>query len=220
MSNKELNSVEQGSTENHSSLNQPGSRRKFFKKAALGSALITTMASRPAWGTNTCTVSGKLSGNLSHQADLDECIGYGFSPGGWKNFNGNPSDWPSPLSSSEGGPSLTLASLNNKDNNWLYVTSIGQSIDITGPTGDANDLPVETLHTLLTNGTYGIHRRFVQGLLNTMAYNANWYRGPSSSVGSNLFPFLADWPYTIDELITAYNTNNTAIFNDIADKEY
>jgi hypothetical protein len=86
MSNKELNSVEQDSTKNNSSLNQPGSRRKFFKKAAIGSALITTVTSRPVWGSvSQCTVSGNLSNNSSNHNPDTHCSHWGYSGGAWCN---------------------------------------------------------------------------------------------------------------------------------------
>jgi len=73
-------------------------RRQFFKKAALGSAFVSTLASRPVWATG-CTVSGQLSGNLSNP-DRNDCDDQatGKSPGWWGNwithynyFNDNPS---------------------------------------------------------------------------------------------------------------------------------
>ena len=92
MSNKQLNSVEQNSTENNSSLNQPGSRRGFFKKAAVGSALITTVSSAPVWGVNINSISGNLSGNTSgcYQVHTFD----GNSPGYYQNkgFNANHDD--------------------------------------------------------------------------------------------------------------------------------
>lgn len=69
MSNKELNTVEQDSTENNSSLNQPGSRRKFFKKAALGAA-ITTIPSHSVWAGR--LISGNMSGNVSGWAEEND----------------------------------------------------------------------------------------------------------------------------------------------------
>lgn len=63
-------------------------RRQFFKKAAIGSALLTTVSSRPVWATAVgCTVSGQMSGNLSNP-DWDECDGTatGKSPGWWKKW--------------------------------------------------------------------------------------------------------------------------------------
>jgi hypothetical protein len=70
MSNKELNSVEQDSTKNNSSLNQPGSRRKFFKKAAIG-VTIASIPTRSVWATNNGgIISGHISGNMSGASDV------------------------------------------------------------------------------------------------------------------------------------------------------
>mgnify|MGYP003624493978 CR=1 FL=1 len=76
------------------SVNQLGemptnTRRQFFKKAAIGSALLTTVSSRPVWATAVgCTVSGQMSGNLSNP-DWDECgsAATGKSPGYWKSWD-------------------------------------------------------------------------------------------------------------------------------------
>lgn len=73
MPNKELNSVEQDSTINNSSLNKPGSRRKFFKKAALGAA-ITTIPSHSVWAGR--LISGNMSGNVSGWADCNKLAIY------------------------------------------------------------------------------------------------------------------------------------------------
>jgi hypothetical protein len=62
-------------------------RRQFFKKAAIGSALLTTVSSRPVWAVG-CTVSGEMSGNLSNP-DRNDCdaMATGKSPGWWKLWN-------------------------------------------------------------------------------------------------------------------------------------
>lgn len=66
-----------GETEN-GSLN----RRGFLKKSALVSApVIMTVASGPVWARN-CTMSGRLSGNLSDTGD--PCAPAACSPGYWK----------------------------------------------------------------------------------------------------------------------------------------
>ena len=80
MSNKQLNSVEQDSTENNSSLNQPNSRRGFFKKAAIASPILLSVAGKPAWG-STIICSGSISGNVSQFGDD---IQGGCSQGRWK----------------------------------------------------------------------------------------------------------------------------------------
>ena len=65
---------------------QIGSRRQFFKKAAIGTALISTVASRPVWAVG-CSVSGQMSGNLSNP-DIDACDApaTGKSPGYWSGW--------------------------------------------------------------------------------------------------------------------------------------
>jgi len=62
-------------------------RRNFFKKAALGTALITTVTSRPVFA-GQCNLSGNLSNNASVDPNAPTCINAGYSPGGWKH-NGN-----------------------------------------------------------------------------------------------------------------------------------
>jgi hypothetical protein len=82
--------------DSHSSnevLDKHNSRRGFFKKAAIGTALITTISSRPVWarggGGGGCTISGNLSGNVSHPHDGEPCRIKGYSPGGWCNGHAN-----------------------------------------------------------------------------------------------------------------------------------
>ncbi|MGJ8693917.1 MAG: hypothetical protein ACSHW0_15725 [Thalassotalea sp.] len=85
MSNKELNSVEQDSTPTNSSLNQNASRRGFFKKAVIGSAVVTTITSRPALA-GICNLSGNLSNNVSNHEHINtECHYNTYSPGGLDN---------------------------------------------------------------------------------------------------------------------------------------
>ncbi|WP_088330295.1 twin-arginine translocation signal domain-containing protein [Lacimicrobium sp. SS2-24] len=67
------------------SLQQVGSsRRNFIKGVAVGSALITTITSKPVWASQ-CSVSGNLSGNVSHHDETEVCTMSSYSPGGWLN---------------------------------------------------------------------------------------------------------------------------------------
>lgn len=84
MSDKEIKSIEQDSSKSNSPLNATNSRRGFFKKAALGSALITSVSSSPVWGSTIGSISGNLSGNTSEHCQLTTTFD-GFSPGYYKN---------------------------------------------------------------------------------------------------------------------------------------
>jgi len=79
---KKTRSEEIGITQETKS-SQMKNRRQFFKKAAVGTALISTVASRPVWAVG-CSVSGQMSGNLSNP-DIDACdaLATGKSPGYW-----------------------------------------------------------------------------------------------------------------------------------------
>ncbi|MDH5691494.1 MAG: hypothetical protein OEZ47_00160 [Gammaproteobacteria bacterium] len=59
------------------------SKRRFAKSSLLAAPVVMTLANKPAWA-NKCTLSGQLSGNLSHQDEDEKCGGEGCSPGYWK----------------------------------------------------------------------------------------------------------------------------------------
>jgi hypothetical protein len=68
-------------------LNNP-SRRRFARGGAAAGAVLGSLASKPVLGTTStywCTVSGKLSGNLSNHTDVSfNCKSLGWAPSGWK----------------------------------------------------------------------------------------------------------------------------------------
>ncbi|MFK5893187.1 MAG: twin-arginine translocation signal domain-containing protein [Pseudomonadota bacterium] len=80
-------------------ISSPKNRRSFLKKAAVGSALFTTVASRPVFAAS-CSISGNLSNNTSAQHFQQTCAYNTISPGGWLigiasgNAGSNPSLWP------------------------------------------------------------------------------------------------------------------------------
>ncbi|WP_448212683.1 hypothetical protein [Colwellia sp. MEBiC06753] len=60
------------------------SRRSFLIKSAMVPPVISTVASKPVWGTGICALSGSLSGNMSNHGDQYDCEGpKGRSPGYW-----------------------------------------------------------------------------------------------------------------------------------------
>lgn len=200
---------EHGEISSETNSSPTNSRRNFLTKVALAAPVITTIAAKPVWaGQSSCTVSGMISGNLSHQGSDVECDGYGFSPGGWWSAlkgKGHPYEWPAPLSGS-----LTLLDLNSN----TMKDALGHTTDIVPRSGDD-----DTFRDFIKGGKNQYVRRFVQGLLNTRAYDLNWYQGPLSE-HPTIFPFLFGWPYTIEGLVLAYNAGNLTIFEDIADKEF
>lgn len=90
MSEKEIKPVEQDSS---SSALPTSTRRNFFKKAAIGSAVITTVTSRPAVA-GICNLSGNLSNNTSNHEHPDDCEYNLYSPGGLMNRSHGPKVWP------------------------------------------------------------------------------------------------------------------------------
>lgn len=226
MSDKEIESVEQDSAKSNSSLNVSNSRRGFFKKAAVGSALITSIAAKPVWGGNdNCTVSGMISGNLSHDVNNDHCDGYGFSPGGWKGAQGHPSIFPPGFSRD----SATLAYVNT------LMTNAGSSVQIEVKTS----VPLTTLlQDLLEYGGGDSNlknaRRLAQGILNTVAFSNDWYveggiypkNDASGAIGNmsyngDPYPFLHNWPYGLEDVVESYNNDGIdGILQDIANSEF
>lgn len=61
-------------------------RRGFLKKAALGSAVITTVTSRPVWA-GQCSMSGNLSNNMSNPNTQASCQIKGYSAHSWCDDN-------------------------------------------------------------------------------------------------------------------------------------
>lgn len=64
--------------------NTPNLTRRSLYKASLAAPVILSAASRSAWGTEFCSISGFMSGNLS-QPGGEDCSGVGCTPGFWKN---------------------------------------------------------------------------------------------------------------------------------------
>lgn len=114
---KDIKSIQAESTLNKASTNP---RRQFFKKAALGTAFISTVTSRPVWAVG-CTVSGQMSGNLSNP-DRNDCTGKatGKSPGWWGN-------WIVLYDLFAANPSILFDDLSNGDKNSLFGNGDGAS---------------------------------------------------------------------------------------------
>lgn len=66
------------------------SRRRFTRAGAASGAVLGTLVSKPVLATTLtkppyqCTISGQLSGNLSHPTEAVDCHTLGRSPGYWK----------------------------------------------------------------------------------------------------------------------------------------
>lgn len=71
MSNKEFGTSEQVSTVAASSTEKSNSRRKFFKKAAIG-ATIASIPTRSVWANG--VISGHISGNVSGASDVCDIL--------------------------------------------------------------------------------------------------------------------------------------------------
>lgn len=80
-------------------LNAAGlSRRRFTRAGAAAPVVLGSLISRPVLATGdrppyNCTISGKMSGNLSSHPNQVDCKTLGHSPGYWKNHTG----WPGGL---------------------------------------------------------------------------------------------------------------------------
>lgn len=70
--------------------------RRRLTAAGLATPVLLSLANKPAWATSsTCTISGKLSGNISPGAATSGChktLPYGCKPGTWLGTNIN--SWP------------------------------------------------------------------------------------------------------------------------------
>lgn len=78
----ERNKTESTTDRESSPASNPG--RRQFAKATLAAPVLLSVTTRSAWGTETCTISGLMSGNVSRHGDTD-CDGGGCTPGFWKN---------------------------------------------------------------------------------------------------------------------------------------
>lgn len=98
-------------------------RRQFFKKAAVGSALLTTISSRPVWAAG-CTVSGEMSGNLSNP-DRNDCDSKatGKSPGYWQS-------WRSLYDFFESNRGVRWRDLGNGDKNKFKFGGEGNAVNV------------------------------------------------------------------------------------------
>lgn len=88
MSNKDLN-TELKETETGMNNQPKNTRRSVLKKIGIAAPVVVTLASRPAYGSGFCSLSGfasmNASGVLRHK---DQSCG-GYSHGGWKTPYGN-----------------------------------------------------------------------------------------------------------------------------------
>lgn len=117
---KDIKSTHVENALNKASINQ---RRQFFKKAAVGTALLTTISSRPVWAVG-CTVSGQMSGNLSNP-DREDCDApaTGKSPGYWKS-------WAKIFDFFVDNPSIVWSAVSNSDRNTFKFGGEGDPINV------------------------------------------------------------------------------------------
>lgn len=171
------------------------SRRKFSTAGLIAAPLIMTLSSKSALGMNyRCTVSGMLSGNLSHPGNISDCLGR--TPGFWSGGNffsgGNPKPysggWPSPLlpttpfHSSFGGVFA--------GDGFVYFAN-GQSKSYTLE---------EVMRLTGTHDHYQLGAHTVAALLNAKA----------AELGSSPFGGGREYGLTPSQVITLYNTYYTS----------
>ena len=115
-----MKDIKSTQAENEISKVPKNTRRQFFKKAAIGSAFVGTMTSRPVWAAG-CSVSGQMSGNLSNP-DRNDCTGKatGKSPGWW-------GKWKLLYDFFAANPTILFANLSNGDKNSLFGNGDGAS---------------------------------------------------------------------------------------------
>lgn len=102
------------------------SRRRRLISSGLGaSAIIATVASRPAWAGGVCTKSGLQSANLSGQHTFEGC---GKSAGFWKVKQ---YAWPTGVRPADRFTSL-FGELRHKGSILFYGKTLGQVISFTG----------------------------------------------------------------------------------------
>lgn len=142
----ELNNKEQ-ETVNESKISH--SNRRSLIKGLAGAPLILTIASRPVWA-NKCSVSGHLSGNLSHPTASQQCTFKVLSPGGFTQSNWAPTLW------------------SNYLNAYFQLTSLAKDLlAISNPVGVENTLTIEQA---LGGGNHGDLRQATAAALNAIVW--------------------------------------------------
>lgn len=176
-----MKDIKSTQAENELSKVPTNTRRQFFKKAAIGSALLTTVSSRPVWAVG-CSVSGQMSGNISLPLRND-CTGKatGKSPGWWGKFklpydffaasgsisfaNVSGSDRSSFFSGGKGGKKAALF-------NFAHAANLANSIAFTNNLSGWVDLhPIDTNGNItpvgfaINNNSDQEYRHLIAGLL-------------------------------------------------------
>ena len=107
------------------------SRRSFLTKAVIAAPLLTTIASRPAWGTGTCTVSGNLSNNTSNHDHNTHCEVHGYSGGAWCEGHADNNDFWALIGLTKDSLLVTLIP-SYYDSDTSTEATIGDALDCTG----------------------------------------------------------------------------------------
>lgn len=167
------------------------SRRKLTTAGLIAVPLIMTLSSKSALGMNyRCTVSGMISGNLSHPGDIGDCMGR--TPGFWCGGNffaaGTPKTytggWPAPLLPTT--PFHTSFGGVFEGNTFIHFVN--------------NQSASHTLEEVMRlNGThdhYQLGAHTVAALLNAKA----------AELGVNPFGGGREFGLTPNQVITLYNT--------------
>jgi hypothetical protein len=185
---------------NESSEVPTNTRRQFFKKAAIGSALLTTVSSRPVWAVG-CTVSGEMSGNLSNP-DRNDCdaAATGKSPGYWK-------DWAKIFDFFVNNPSISWANLTNNQMNLFKLNGEGQPINVLYNWIIAADNSAGKILYPAINGI----KTVMGGVLSDPGFHYDFnYSGALLSVAhpNILFPYPSN-TWTLQYLIDNYESTDT-----------
>ncbi len=177
MANHEQNQTEQENVQQTSSIAPSNSRRKFFKKATVGSALIASAASQPVWGSCVSSISGNLSGNVSTQ-EATTAVFAGRSPSFYVNAAYDPNE--------NEQTEEVHAESNAIPESGIFIPELGTEITYTSnfqelfssPSGSTNTIQ----HILVTRGSQSerFERHFVNAVLNSQT--------------------MPDFPYTFTEL--------------------
>jgi len=158
------------------------SRRRLAKAGLIVAPILSTLPGKPAMANyvkNNCTVSGNLSGNMSHNVgDTDPCDSYvgGKTPGYWGQ---RPQDWPlsfSPgacLSSPHPVTGLTTPGCQDYDDTGTkfhpYFGGVRQMSGMTSRT------MMQAIHLTGNEDTYQLDAHTVAALLNAETWGQAIY---------------------------------------------
>lgn len=161
-------------------------KRRAFTAASLGSPVLISMLSRPAFGQTACSISGLMSGNVSSPGGVPApCAagGFGCTPGFWKN---NPLRWKETVF--RAGSCVKSANGVCLEYNLAGGTTLASVLGFTPPLVQPDATMMEVLMLTVKGSDGGVNHaglaHWVAALLNASAFPLEYGSSVADVVGA------------------------------------